>query len=84
MATHETENDCGEWDDSVVCIPVRVTIEEEGTPSPVEALVKAAMLRIIKGHNDTCQSQLGDYPCNCGQKELCNALAAIEQEGSKP
>lgn len=51
----------------------------------LEAVAKAAGLRVIALHNDTCGQVLGAYPCNCGHTQLATAytkLRALDAAGA--
>lgn len=59
--------------DSVDQLSAKLAAAEKRT----EKLRTAALLRLRYGHNDTCGSQLGEYPCSCGNDELGAAIAAL-------
>lgn len=40
-------------------------------------VVDAAIDRAKVRHNDTCNKELGDYPCSCGHDALVAALAEL-------
>ena len=50
----------------------------------IGALLAAADLRISKGHNDTCGTALGDFPCSCGHDELHKAALTVRARANDP
>jgi len=40
----------------------------------IKALTDGLRERVKSGHNDTCSSCLGDYPCTCGHDVISNLI----------